>query len=72
MTPFQFQLLKYKNKWAVNIFAEWQKLREVKVPVLGCDGLFKDYDLHKVTADPRYCRNGHSVAEISGKVHLVV
>ena len=24
---------KYKNKWAVNIFAEWQRLREVKVPV---------------------------------------
>jgi len=24
---------KYKNKWAVSIFAEWQKLREVKVPV---------------------------------------
>ena len=41
---------KYKNKWAVNIFAEWQRLREVKVPVLDCGGLYKDYDLHKVTA----------------------
>jgi hypothetical protein len=41
---------KYKNKWAVNIFAEWQRLREVKVPVLDCGGLFKEYDLHKVTA----------------------
>ena len=43
---------KYKNNWAaaVNIFAEWQRLREVKVPVLDCGGLFKDYDLHKVTA----------------------
>ena len=41
---------KYKNKWAVSIFAEWQRLREVKVPVLCCGGLFKDYDLHKVTA----------------------
>ena len=41
---------KYKNKWAASIFAEWQRLREVKVPVLDCDGLFKDYDLHKVTA----------------------
>ena len=38
------------STWAVNIFAEWQKLREVKVPVLDCGGLFKDYDLHKVTA----------------------
>ena len=28
---------KYKNKWAVSIFAEWQRLREVKVPVLDCD-----------------------------------
>ena len=41
---------KYKNKWAVNIFAEWQSLREVKVPVLYCGGVFKDYDLHKVCA----------------------
>ena len=40
---------KYKNKWAVSIFAKWQRLREVKVPELDCDGLFKDYDLHKVT-----------------------
>ena len=39
---------KYKNKWAVNIFAEWQSLREVKVPVLDCGGVFKDYELHKV------------------------
>ena len=36
---------KYKNKWAVNIFAEWQSLREVKVPVLDCGGVFKDYEL---------------------------
>ena len=41
---------KYKNKRAVSIFAEWQRLREVQVPVLDCGGLFKDYDLHKVTA----------------------
>ena len=41
---------KYKNKWAVSTFAEWQRLREVQVPVLDCGGLFKDYDLHKVTA----------------------
>ncbi|CAH3193390.1 unnamed protein product [Porites evermanni] len=41
---------KYKNKWAVSIFAEWQRLREVQVPVLDCGGLFKDYDLHKVTS----------------------
>ena len=40
------------TKWAVRIFAEWQRLREVKfkVPVLDCGGLFKDCDLYKVTA----------------------
>ena len=41
---------KYKNKWAVGSFAEWQRLREVQVPVLDCGALFKDYNLHKVTA----------------------
>ena len=40
---------KYKNNWAMSIFSEWQKLREVQVPLLDCGGLFKDYDLHKVT-----------------------
>ena len=25
---------KYKNKWAESIFSEWQRLREVEVPVL--------------------------------------
>ena len=39
-----------KNNWAVNIFAEWQRLRQVKVPVVDYGGLFEDYDLHKVTA----------------------
>ena len=41
---------KYKNKWAVRIFAEWQKLRKVRVPVLDYGGLFKDYDLQQVAA----------------------
>ena len=41
---------KHKNKWVVSIFAEWQRLREFKVPVLDFGGLFKDYDLHKGTA----------------------
>ena len=41
---------KYENKWAVGILTEWQRLREVQVPVLDCGGLFKDYDLLKVTA----------------------
>ena len=45
---------RYKNKWAVSIFAQWKRLREVQVPVLECGGLFKDYDLHKVTALSAY------------------
>ena len=40
---------KYKNKWAVAIFDEWQISRSVIAPVLDPGGLFKGYDLHKVT-----------------------
>ena len=40
---------KYKNKWAVAIFGEWQISRSVIAPVLAPGGLFKGYDLHKVT-----------------------
>ena len=29
-------------------FEEWQQQREMKVPILGPGGLFKDYELHKV------------------------
>ena len=39
----------YKNKWALKLFREWQKQREMKVPILDPGGLFKDYELHKVT-----------------------
>ena len=39
---------KYKNKWALSAFGEWQFARTIKVPVLDPGGLFKDYDLHKV------------------------
>lgn len=35
---------KYKNKWAVTIFSEWQISRSVKAPVLDPGGLFKNYD----------------------------
>ena len=37
---------KYKNKFAVSILAEWQRIREVKVLVLNYGGLFKDYDFN--------------------------
>ena len=39
---------KYKNKWALKIFREWQKQREMKVPILDPGVLFKDYELHEV------------------------
>ena len=39
---------KYKTKWALSVFGEWQFARTMKVPVLDPGGLFKDYDLHKV------------------------
>ena len=39
---------KYKKKWALKIFREWQQQREMKVPILDPGGLFKDYELHKV------------------------
>ena len=57
---------KYKNKWAVSIFAEWQRLRQVKVPVLDCGGLFKDYVrfTQGYRSERKYCRNGRSVAEL--------
>ena len=39
---------KYKNKWAVTIFGEWQFSWSVIAPLLDPEGLFKGYDLHKV------------------------
>ena len=39
---------KYKNKWVLSVFGEWQFPRTIKVPVLDPGGLFKDYDLHMV------------------------
>ena len=38
---------KYKNKWAVTIFGEWQISRSVIVLVLDPGGPFRGYDLHK-------------------------
>lgn len=43
---------KYKNKWVLSIFGEWQFARTIKVPVLDPGGLFKDYDLHEVATLP--------------------
>ena len=40
---------KYNNKWTLSGFGEWQFARTIKVPVLDPGGLFKDYDLHKIS-----------------------
>ena len=39
---------KYKNKWALSVFGEWQFARTIKVPVLDPGGVSKDCDFHKV------------------------
>ena len=39
---------KYKHKWALKLFREWQQQREMKVPILDPRGLSNDYELHKV------------------------
>ena len=44
MTPFHLQQ-NTRTSGLKTIFAEWQSLREVKVPVLDCGGVFKDYKL---------------------------
>ena len=57
---------KYKNMFAVSIFAEWQRIREVKVLVLDYGGLFKDYDFNTqgYRSERRYCQNGRSVPQL--------
>ena len=39
---------KYKNKWAVEIFREWQRRSKVKFPNSKVGSIFKDYDFHFV------------------------
>ena len=39
---------KYKNKWVVTVFGEWQISRSFTSPVLDPGGLLKVYDFHKV------------------------
>ena len=52
---------KYKNKWAVNIFAEWQSLRELKVPVLDCGGyeLRVSYSIEETLDERRKIEGSH-------------
>ncbi|KAL9961913.1 hypothetical protein ACROYT_G030949 [Oculina patagonica] len=37
---------RYKNKWAIGIFEDWQRVRSVNVPILEVGGVFKEYALH--------------------------
>ena len=39
---------KYKNKWSVSTFSEWQLSQTIKGPVLNPRSLFKSYDFPKV------------------------
>ena len=39
---------RYRNKWAVGIFKDWQRVRSVEFPILEVGGVFNEYELHKV------------------------
>ena len=39
---------KYKDKWAVEIFREWQRTRKFKFSDSEVGSIFKDYDFHLV------------------------
>ena len=39
---------RYKSKWAVGIFEDWQRVRSVKFPIVEVGGVFKEYELDKV------------------------
>ena len=40
---------KYKNRWALQLFNKWKDARSLKMPVLDCGGLFKDYQWNEVS-----------------------
>ena len=39
---------RYKNKWSVGIFKDWQRVQSVKFPMAEVDGVFNEYQLDKV------------------------
>ena len=39
---------RYKNKWAVGIFEDWQRVRSVNFPIIEVGEVFKEYELDKV------------------------
>ena len=38
---------RYKNKWGVGIFEDWQRVRSVKFLIVEVGGVFKEYELEK-------------------------
>ena len=38
----------YKEKWAVEVFRNWQVVREQKFPSVDPGSVFKDYDVYRV------------------------
>ena len=41
-------ITQYKDKWAVDVFRNWQAAREKKFPSLEPESVFKDYDVLRV------------------------
>ena len=35
---------RYKNRWAVGIFEDWQRVRSVKFPTVEVGGVLKEYE----------------------------
>ena len=58
----QYKSTRYKNKWAVGIFEDWQRVRSVKFPIVEVGGVFKEYELHKVQPLTR------PITEITGRI----
>ena len=53
---------RYKNKWAVGIFEDWQRVRNVKFLIVEVGGVSKEYD--KVQPHSAHNRDGHIDAQL--------
>ena len=51
---------RYKNKCAVGIFEDWQRVRSVKFPIVEIGGVFKEYELDKVQPLTRHVEKYYS------------
>ena len=38
----------YKDKWVIEVFRNWQAVREQKFPSVDTGSVLKDYDVHRV------------------------